>query len=120
MEIKKNEFKEKIKNVHRIKYLEEVYTRADNEEFKVLPPKNNFNSGKYNYYINLINKNNKPKIIQKEVSAPIKYKLIDSCKKLKKKKNNKIINTAIKIWKKNNLDKYKKYFKLKIRDKKNL
>ena len=119
MEIKKNEFKEKIKNVHRIKYLEEVYTRADNEEFKVLPPKNNFNQGKYNYYINLINNHNKPKIIQKEVSPPINYKLIDSCKKLKKKKKNKIINTAIKIWKKNKLDKYKKYFKLKIRDKKN-
>ena len=118
MEIKKNEFKEKIKNVHRIKYLEEVYTRADNEEFKVLPPKNNFNQGKYNYYINLINNHNKPKIIQKEISIPINYKLIDSSKKIKKKKKNNIINTAIKIWKKNKLDKYKKYFKLKIPDKK--
>ena len=116
----KNEFKEKIKNIHRYKYLDEVYTALDKEEFYVSHPKNNFYSRKYDYYENMINNYKKPKIIPINITSPIitNYKIIDSCEKFKHKKKNKIINTAIKIKKRNKLDKYKNYFNLKIRDKK--
>ena len=114
MESKSEEFKEKIKNQIRYKYIEDDnYFQLEGELFKVTYPRNIIYSTRYDYYENIINNHNTPPI---NVDTS-KYKIIDSCEKYKKKKKNIIINTAINIKKINKFDKYKNCFNLKIKEK---
>lgn len=114
MESESEEFKEKIKNQIRYKYIEDDnYFQLEGELFKVTYPRNIIYSTRNDYYENIINNHN---------SSPInvdtsKYKILDSCEKFKKKKKNIIINTAINIKKINKFDRFKNCFNLKIKEK---
>ena len=114
MESKSEEFKEKIRNQIRYKYIEDDnYFQLEGELFKVTYPRNIIYSTRYDYYENIINNHNTPPI---NVDTS-KYKILDSCEKYKKKKKNIIINTAINIKKINKFDRFKNCFNLKIKEK---